>query len=594
MKKLAINRTVVALGVVCVSFALLAVHSSAPKESGDDAKGKVWIFLSTDCPVALKYSPRIARLYESYSEKGFEFVAYFPNELETRSGIDTYMYERNLRFPWKFDLGGLLAKSHDITKIPCVIVFDKNGKKVYQGAIDDNPNDINIRNKYVENVLEHLQSGKAVTFLKTDVQGCFLMPGDPPLDSKSITFAEHVAPIVYRSCTPCHRAGEVAPFSLTSYEEVKKWAKMIAFVSESGRMPPWKAVDGYNSFKDANVLSPYEIETLKRWAEAGAPRGDKNKEPKAPEFSSEWPYGEPDLVISADRPFELEAEGRDVYRNFVIKTDFKETKYVKGIAVKPGNPKVVHHVIAFLDEQGRALKLQEQTKDGQPGYSTFGGLGFIPEGSLGGWAPGYNSRLAEEGYAFELKPGTSIVLQTHYNKTGKPEKDLTKVGIYFAKEPVKKTLHLAWIANVGLRIPPNVSNHKVTFRFPVPLDVTAHSAMPHMHLLGKEMKAWVELPDKTVKPMIWVRDWDFNWQMNYTFKEPMKIPRGSTIFVEAVYDNSEENPFQPNTPPKLVRWGEQTSDEMMLLVVAYTFDNPIFDAVQSQNLRGLLRNRIDR
>jgi hypothetical protein len=385
------------------------------------------------------------------------------------------------------------------------------------------------------------------------------------------TFAEDVAPIVYSKCAPCHRAGEVAPFSLTSYQDARKRASMIAKVVEKRQMPPWRAVHGYNEFLDENRLSDAEIAKLKAWAEADAPRGPVESEPQPPKFPSGWSLGEPDLIISAPKPYELAAEGEDVYRNFVVRTNFKNTRWVRAIDVRPGNPKVVHHVIAFLDNRDRAAKLEEKTKDGQPGYSSSGGgVGFIPDGSFGGWAPGVRPRRTPPEIAFELKPGATVVLQVHYHKSGKTENDLTKVALYFAREEPAKTMELAWIANPFFRLPAGASNHKVTFAWPIPRDVTAYAAMPHMHLLGKSMKAWVEAPDGSIKPIVYIDKWDFNWQLTYAFKSPMKIAKGSKVCVEAYYDNSAENPFNPNSPPKDVLWGEQTTDEMFLLIVAYT------------------------
>lgn len=388
----------------------------------------------------------------------------------------------------------------------------------------------------------------------------------------AVNYAEHVAPILNKRCAECHRPGEVAPFSLIGYENAKKWAAMVASVTESRRMPPWKATEGFGEFADVNRLTPEEIQTLKVWSEAGARRGDPKKEPPAPKFESDWPLGKPDLVLEPAKEYKLDAEGNDVYRNFVIDTNFKEPTYVTAMAVKPGNPKVVHHVIAFLDNGGNARKLEAKNTDGQPGYSTFGGVGFLPSGSLGGWAPGLRPRMTPAGSAFRVEPGASVVLQVHYHKTGKPETDKTRVGLYLSKEPVKKEMQLAWWLKLMIHIPAGAENHKETYVRTMPRDVTLYGVMPHMHLLGRKMKAWVEMPDGSTKPLINVDDWDFNWQLNYMFKEPLKIPKGSKVHIEAVYDNSTKNPNNPSSPPKDVFFGEQTTDEMFLLVAAYTVD----------------------
>lgn len=408
------------------------------------------------------------------------------------------------------------------------------------------------------------------------VFGFAALPEDKPKGTAKVpakpTYAEHVAPILNNHCVQCHRPGEVAPFSLIGYDNAKKWAAMTSVVTHSKQMPPWKAKTGYGEFADDIQLSPAQIEILKLWNAQGAPRGDKSKEPAPPKFSSEWALGKPDMIVSQKAPYAITPEGTDEYRNFVIATNFKEPVWVTAMDVKPGNPRVVHHVIVFLDNTGQSEKLEARTKDGREGYETFGGVGFVPNGSFGGWAPGLRARKLPAGKAFKLEPGARMVMQVHYNKTGKPETDQTKVGLYFAKEPVEQKVELAWLFNILLNIPAGAKEHKQVYTQTIPADITIYAVMPHMHLLGKEMKAWVERPDKTITPLIHVENWDFNWQLNYLYKVPVKVPKGSRVVVEAIYDNSADNPNNPSNPPRPVRVGERTTDEMQLLVAAYTVD----------------------
>jgi hypothetical protein len=533
---------------------------------------EVELFLSTDCPVAARYTPRILQLADAFGARGVTFRAYFPNDLETREGVVEYAHQRKYEFPCELDLGAIRAKSSGVTHVPTVLVRDTGGRIVYRGALGDSPDPSLAERNYVQEALESVLANKPVRTPRTETFGCLIMPSIPPPPKAAVNYAEHVAPILNRHCAECHRPGEVAPFSLTGYENARKWAPMIAQVTGSRRMPPWKAVPGFGEFRDANRLSELQLETLKRWNDAGAPRGDPKKEPRAPTYASGWGLGNPDLILQPAKPHQVDAEGPDEYRHFVLKTDFKETRWVRAMAVKPGNPRIVHHVIAFLDERGRSHAIEARTKDGKQGYASFGGLGFLPDGSLGGWAPGLRPQETPDGIAFELKPGTTIVMQVHYHRSGKPESDQTRIGLYFAKPPIQKTMNLAWLANPMFRIPAGDASHRVAMTFPIPADVTVYSVMPHMHLLGRSMKAEAVLPDGARKPLIFVKEWDFNWQLNYMFAEPLKLPKGSRVEIEAVYDNSAQNPNQPSSPPKPVTWGEETTDEMFLLIASYTVD----------------------
>ncbi len=554
--------------VAIAGLGLLMVAATRTEPAGH----RVLLFLSTDCPVAARYTPKINALYEKFGSRGFEFKALFPNDLESSVGIESYAAERSFRFDCKLDLGAESAKKLGVTHVPTVVILDANGKKLFHGALGDNPDPSLSRRNYVEDALSALSSDRPVPISKTETFGCLLMPGKSPPSLAMVNYSENVAGILNSHCAECHRPGEVAPFSLLGYENAKKWSRMIAQVTGSRRMPPWKAVHGFGEFADENILSELQVETLRRWAEAGAPRGDVGKEPKPPVFRSEWPLGEPDHVLRPAKPHPLDAAGQDEYRHFVLKTSFKETRWVRAMAVRPGNPRVVHHVIAFLDEQGRSHAIESRTSDGKQGYVSFGGLGFMPDGSLGGWAPGLRPQTTPEGIAFELKPGTTIVMQVHYHRTGKPEVDQTRLGLYFAKEPIKKSMNLAWLANPFFRLPSGESNHRVQMTYPIPADVTIYSVMPHMHLLGRSMKAEAILPNGSRKPLIHIRDWDFNWQLNYMFKQPIKLPKGSKVSVEAFYDNSSSNPNQPSNPPRPVTWGEETTDEMFLLIASYSLD----------------------
>lgn len=388
--------------------------------------------------------------------------------------------------------------------------------------------------------------------------------------ARKLTYARDVAGIIEKNCAVCHHAGEVAPFPLVTYQDVKKRAKQIAIVTSSRFMPPWKA-DSHGEFLDERRLTDEQIATIQAWADEGAPLGDAKDLPPTPTFKSGWKLGPPDQVVGLTEPYKLSAEGRDVYRCFVIPTDGKEDRYLSAIEVHPGNRNIVHHLIAYVDTSGQARKMD--AADPGPGYtSSGGGPGFLPAGFLGGWAPGNETRRLPDGVGNLLPKGADIVLEVHYHKSGKPETDQTQVGLYFAKGPVQKRIHQLLVLNPFFRIPPGEKHYEVTASMPVFKDITVLGITPHMHLLGRDMKVTAKLPDGTVKPLVSVPDWDFNWQLTYAYRQPVKLPKGTVVNLVAHYDNSDDNPRNPNHPLRAVGWGEQTTDEMCIAFLGYTVD----------------------
>lgn len=385
------------------------------------------------------------------------------------------------------------------------------------------------------------------------------------------TYGKDIAPILFDNCVNCHRPGEVAPFSFLTYEDAKKRARLIAEVTEKRLMPPWHADEGAEKFRDAHVLTDAQIAILRKWAETGAAQGDPKDTPPLPKFTEGWQAGEPDFIADPGEDYTLAAEGRDVYRCFVVKTNFPEDRYISAIEVRPGNRKVVHHLIAYLDTSGRAQELD--AKDPGLGYTSFGGPGFTPNGALGGWAPGNEANPTPDGVGWLLPKGASIILQVHYNKSGKVETDRTRMGLHFVKGPVDKRVRWLTVVNPLFRLPAGEKNHTVRAPQIVPVDSTVYGVMPHMHLLGKTADITATLPDGTTKKVVSVPNWDFNWQQTYTFKEPMKLPAGTRIDLVATYDNSADNPRNPSNPPRPVTWGEQTTDEMCLAFLLYTPDD---------------------
>jgi mono/diheme cytochrome c family protein len=390
---------------------------------------------------------------------------------------------------------------------------------------------------------------------------------------RTVTFASQIAPIVYSQCAGCHHPGEAAPFSLTSYEEVKKRGQLIASVTKSHYMPPWHAAPGFGEFAGERRLTDQQIALIDQWVKEGMPEGDASKTPPLPHFVDGWHLGKPDLVVTMPKGFALPASGPDIYRNFVVPLNLTEDKWVRAIEFHPGTRSVVHHTLFSYDASG-ALRKRDGA-DGKPGFSGMDGGRSTNGGSLGGWAVGATPVPLAEGLAYPLPKGSDLILQEHFHLTGKAETEQSTVGIYFADKAPERRLMAIQVPPIfalgsHLDIPPGEKAYTIHDSFEVPVDVKAWGIGAHAHYLGKDMKAVATRPDGTKVPLLWIPDWDFAWQDRYPYKEPFVLPRGTRIDVTLVYDNSPDNPHQPSNPPKRVWWGEGSLDEMGSITLQVT------------------------
>jgi len=396
-----------------------------------------------------------------------------------------------------------------------------------------------------------------------------------------VTFAETIAPIVYANCVTCHRPGEAAPFSLMSYEDVAKRGALIAKVTAARYMPPWHAAHGYGEFADERRLTDAQIAAIGEWVRQGMPRGDDAKMPRLPEFADGWHLGKPDLILEMPVSYGVPAAGPDQFRNFVIPTKLAEDKWVRAVEFRPSARKVVHHAIFSWIKGGSAAA--RDGADGKPGFAGIGlpSLGDANSGPLGGWATGGTPAFLPEGLAGRLPAGSDFVLQIHFHLSGKPETERSLVGFYFADKAPERTLinvdaPALFSFGKGLDIAPGVKDFSVDDSVVLPVDVRAYGVTAHAHYLGKAMKADATLPDGTTRPLLWIADWDFNWQDSYRYKQPFDLPKGTRIDVKVVYDNSTDNPRNPRNPPRRVKFGLQSRDEMgavSLMATAKTKDD---------------------
>jgi hypothetical protein len=335
----------------------------------------------------------------------------------------------------------------------------------------------------------------------------------------------------------------------------------MAAVTARRYMPPWKPEPGYAKFQGERGLSPEEIALFEKWAKAGAPEGDRAAAPQAPQLAAGWELGEPDLVVKMPEPYAVAPAGPDVYQCFVIPLNLSETKYVKAVAFRPQNARLVHHALFFQDPGGRAARERDKAEPGA-GYRCFGAPGFLPAGGIGGWTPGMRPTPWPDGVAIPLRGGADLVVQLHFKPSGKPEKEQSTIGLYFAERPPERRLVDIPLGSRDIDIPPGEAAYRVRDHFTVPVDVEAIGIVPHAHLICRDMKGVAILPDGSQEWLIWIRDWDFHWQEQYRYETPRRLPAGTRLEMEFTYDNSASNPWNPNHPPKRVVWGPDTTDEM--------------------------------
>jgi len=416
-----------------------------------------------------------------------------------------------------------------------------------------------------------------------------------------VTYTKDVATIIYNHCTTCHRAGEIGPFELTSYEDVRDRAQIIKAVTASKYMPPWKADPTYSHFIDENYLTDAEIATIASWVDTGMEYGSASEEPALPAFPEGSLIGEPDLVLEFEEAHLHEGNGLDEYRYFVLPTNLTEDKVLKAIEMRPGNSKIVHHALFFEDTEGIAASYDAQTPE--YGFVGFGGFGtdqVLAYDQYPGYVPGTKPLYYPDGMGQQLTAGSDLVVQVHYAPWPVDEEDKSAVNLFFADE--NETIDR--IVDDEIMLPYNLDGGFFSFLLPAEQVKTFHGRLnitedrsliglsPHMHFLGKEWEVWLERPDGSRVDLIRINDWDFNWQGYYYFPQLIVAEAGSVIHAVAKYDNTSNNPANPSSPPKFVTWGEGTTDEMYYLPIlsvpyAEGDENVVFTSVDDLTENGI-------
>jgi peroxiredoxin len=528
-----------------------------------DKKAVAVIFLGTECPVNNAFLPRLRELHEEFSPRGVQFLGINANRQDTAERVAEHARRHALPFPVLKDDGSRTADLFNAQRTPEAFVLDAERTVRYQGRIDDQFGVFYQRPQPTRRdlalALEEVLAGKAVTQATTPVAGCLISREKKAKADGTITYTQHVARILQKNCQECHRPGQIGPMALLSYADAAAWADTIREVVHEGRMPPWFADPHFGKFYNDRRLSPEERETLLAWVDQGCPEGDAKDLPPAREFTQGWTIGTPDVVFTMPEAFEVPATAPKTgipYKYFTIETNFTEDKWIERAEARPDALPVVHHIVVFISPPNQPANL------GQTGMRV-----------LVGNAPGDMPLILKPGLAKKVPAGSKLVLQMHYTPNGTAQKDRSSVGLIFAKEPPKHQVMTMPVANRAIRIPPGDGNYKVESWYTFQQDSRIVSFMPHMHLRGKDFLYEVIHPDGKKETLLSVPRYNFNWQSVYRCADPPAVPKGTRLHCIAHFDNSDQNPNNPD-PTQTVRWGDQTWEEMMIGWTDFFYDGP--------------------
>jgi peroxiredoxin len=536
-------------GTKVADFSLKDIHRR-PRALADykDAKAFVVVFLDTDCPLSNLYVPTLLDLHKQYTAKGVQFVAVNSSNQDSFVSVSAHAQERDIPFPVLKDFDQKVADAFGAKRTCEVFLLDAGRVIRYHGRIDDQYA-IGVRREKpsrtdLKEAIDELLAGKAVSKPETEVAGCPIERRKPAAKD-GVTYAKHVAKIMQKRCQECHRPGEIGPFSLLTYDDAKKRTARIREALVEERMPPWHADPRHGKFLNDRRLPQDEIDTLLAWIDSGAAKGDDADLPPPAKFVKGWKIGEPEKVFSMEKEFAVPASGVVDYKRFTVDPGLKEDVWVQAAECRPGNREVVHHILVYILAPGK-----------RDPYSSDG-----TAATLAGWAPGDMPAIYPPGTARLIPAGSKLMFEVHYTPNGTAQTDRSSVGVIFAKKPPEHAVETNILANLLLKIPPMQPDVKGELTFTFRDDALILSLMPHMHLRGTSAKYVATYPDGKTETLLSVPDYDFGWQSVYRFAEPVKVPKGTKLKWIGRWDNSPDNPRNPD-PKKEVRWGLQTWDEM--------------------------------
>jgi peroxiredoxin len=517
-----------------------------------DKQAIVIVFLGTDCPVSKLYGSRLAQMAKEYADQQVQFVGIDANRQDTLEEIGQFARAHKIEFPILKDAGNQVADQFGAQRMSEAFLLDKERIVRYRGRIDDQFGVGYARGQTIENhlvtALDELLAGKPVSTPAVEAVGCFIGRVNREPATGDVTYTKSIAPILDEHCVRCHREGEVAPFALTSYEEVLGWGDTIVEVTRNERMPPWHANPAHGQFGNDARLPDEAKELIATWVKNGSPQGDPADRPAPPTFVDGWQIPKPDILLEMPRSFDVPARGVVPYQHFYIEKALDEETWVRAAELRPGNRAVVHHLILFYVPPGQARHRGEDAL----------------ENNIVSFAPGLPAMNLPDGYALRIPAGARLVFQAHYTPNGSPQTDRSMAGLVFADpKSVKHELNIEAALNFRFRIPPGDNNYRISANYRVGQDSILFALTPHMHYRGKSFRFTARYPDGRQEILLDVPSYDFNWQNVYELAEPKRLPEATEVQLVAHYDNSADNPLNPDAT-KAVMWGDQTWEEMMI------------------------------
>ena len=517
------------------------------------SKGLVLALTSSTCPVSKRALPSLVALDASLQAQGLTLILINPYASETPADIQAQLQAAGYHGLYVHDKDMALCRALGARTTTEVFLLDATRTLLYRGALDDqygtNYNREAPRHTYLKDAVADFLAGRAVTTGATSAPGCELDLGPKPTATPTqVTYYRDVARILQQNCVGCHHGGGIAPFALDSLTGVKDRTKVIRRVVSQGLMPPWfaapEAPGKPNPWANDCSLSEKDKADLLAWIDSpDRPLGDPADAPRRLVYPTEWSIGQPDLIIPLSKAYDIKATGYMPYQRDVVQTTLTEDKWISAFEILPSARDVVHHVIVTVHEKN------EKVADTESYWAAY--------------VPGNGSHTFPEGFARKLPAGAKLSFQIHYTPNGTATKERLRLGLVYAKTPPKYEMRTVAVPNVFLKIPPGAANHVETVTRPVPVDLPVTSLLAHMHVRGKAFKFELTTPDGKTETLLDLPNYDFNWQLRYDLKQPRVLPRGSTVKLTAVFDNSSDNKSNPD-PTKLVRWGPQTYDEMMI------------------------------